>query len=116
MTSPPSSTPPSTSPQEAEPGEPAEPIRAALSGEQRRAYWRSNLRCLALLLSLWFLVSFGCGILWVDALNRYHLPGTSFKLGFWFAQQGSIYAFVCLVFVYAIWMNHLDKKFDVEER
>lgn len=113
MTSPSTPSLPPSSPQ---PPDPGEPLRAALSGAQRRAYWRSNLRCLGLLLCLWFLVSFGCGILWAEQLNHFHLPGTSFKLGFWFAQQGSIYAFVCLVFVYAAWMNHLDKKFDVEER
>ncbi len=78
-------------------------------------YWRRNLRILALLLSIWFVVSYGCGILFVDALNRVRLPGTGFKLGFWFAQQGSIYAFVVLVFVYAAWMNRLDREFSVDE-
>ena len=83
--------------------------------EQRRAYWRLNLRYLAALLSVWFIVSYGCGILFVDWLNQYRLPGTGFKLGFWFAQQGSIYAFVLLIFVYVWLMNRLDRKFSVDE-
>lgn len=82
---------------------------------RRREYWRRNLRCVAVLLTIWFTVSFGCGILFVEPLNRFHLPGTGFKLGFWFAQQGSIYVFVVLTFVYAIWMNHLDREFGVAE-
>ena len=82
---------------------------------RRASYWRSNLRCLGLLLSIWFFVSFGCGILFVDFFNRFHLPGTGFKLGFWFAQQGSIYCFVVLVFAYAAWMNRLDRRFGVAE-
>ncbi len=76
----------------------------------RRAYWRSNLRLLGLLLTVWFLCSFGCGILFVDALDRVGLPGTSFKLGFWFAQQGSIYIFVVLIVVYVLAMNRLDRR------
>ncbi len=101
------------------PPEPSDPTTTEPEGlaraAMRRAYWRSNLRCLGVLLSIWFLVSFGCGILWAEHLNRFHLPGTGFKLGFWFAQQGSIYVFVVLVFVYAFWMNHLDRKFQVAE-
>jgi putative solute:sodium symporter small subunit len=83
--------------------------------DSSQAYWRKNVQILAVLLSIWFLVSFGCGILFVDALNQFHLPGTGFKLGFWFAQQGSIYCFVVLVFVYAAWMNRLDRRFGVAE-
>jgi putative solute:sodium symporter small subunit len=67
------------------------------------------------LLSIWFIVSYGCGILFVEQLNAYRLPGTGFKLGFWFAQQGSIYVFVVLIFVYVRLMNRLDEEFDVRE-
>jgi len=78
-----------------------------------RQYWRINVRYLIILLSIWFIVSFGCGILFVDALDAIPLGG--FKLGFWFAQQGSIYVFVILIFVYVYLMNQLDKRFDVDE-
>jgi putative solute:sodium symporter small subunit len=80
------------------------------------AYWRANVRLLAILLSLWFAVSFGCGILFVDALNRVRIPGTGFKLGFWFAQQGAIYAFIALIFAYVVLMNRLDRRFGFDER
>lgn len=76
-------------------------------------YWCTNLRYVGILLTIWFLVSFGCGILFVEPLNRIQIGG--FKLGFWFAQQGSIYVFVVLIFVYVWLMNRLDKKFDVHE-
>jgi putative solute:sodium symporter small subunit len=76
-------------------------------------YWVHNLRIMAWLLLIWFLVSFGCGILWVEELNKIRFGG--FKLGFWFAQQGSIYCFVVLIFVYVRLMNKLDHKYDVEE-
>ena len=72
-------------------------------------YWKINLKYLIILLSIWFLVSFGFGILFVDILNQIKIKG--FKLGFWFAQQGSIYVFVILIFVYVFLMNRLDKKF-----
>jgi putative solute:sodium symporter small subunit len=78
-----------------------------------RQYWRINVRYLIILLSIWFFVSFGCGILFVDALDAIPLGG--FRLGFWFAQQGSIYVFVILIFVYVYLMNQLDKRFDVDE-
>ncbi len=81
--------------------------------ENARKYWRSNLKYLAVLLLIWFAVSFGCGILFKDFLNRYSLGG--FKLGFWFAQQGSIYVFVILIFVYVWLMNRLDKKYGYNE-
>ena len=81
--------------------------------QHRRAYWRANLRYLAVLLVIWFIVSYGCGILFVDELDRFRLGG--FKLGFWFAQQGSIYVFVVLIFVYVFLMNRLDRKFRVGE-
>lgn len=77
------------------------------------SYWKTNIRYMVILLSIWFLVSFGCGILFVDALDTIPLGG--FKLGFWFAQQGSIYVFVILIFVYVSLMNKLDKKYDVDE-
>ena len=79
------------------------------------AYWRRNLRCLLVLLSIWFVVSYGFGIVLADALNAIRIPGTGFKLGFWFAQQGSIYVFVALIFVYARLMNRLDAEFGVAE-
>lgn len=78
-----------------------------------RAYWKENLRYLLLLLSIWFLVSYGAGILFKDALDGIKLGG--FKLGFWFAQQGSIYVFVILIFIYVRLMNKLDKKYGYNE-
>lgn len=78
-----------------------------------KAYWKRNLQLLLILLSIWFTVSFGFGILLVDQLNQIKIGG--FQLGFWFAQQGSIYAFVLLIFVYVYQMNQLDKEFDVNE-
>jgi len=77
-------------------------------------YWRINKRYLLILLSIWFLVSFGFGIFFVDYLNTFRIGG--FKLGFWFAQQGSIYIFVALIFIYVKWMNKLDKEYEVEEK
>ena len=72
-------------------------------------YWRANLKILIILLSIWFMVSFGFGIIFSDFLDQYHIGG--FKLGFWFAQQGSIYLFVVLIFIYVYLMNKLDKKY-----
>ena len=80
-----------------------------------RAYWRANLRLLLSLLAVWFVVSYGFGILLVDVLNRIRIPGIGFPLGFWFAQQGSIYVFVVLIFVYVRKMNRLDREFGVHE-
>jgi len=77
------------------------------------AYWKENLKYLIILLSVWSIVSYGCGILFKDALNEIRLGG--FKLGFWFAQQGSIYVFVILIFVYVRLMNKLDKKYGFDE-
>ena len=79
-----------------------------------KEYWKRNLKYLAILLSIWFIVSYGFGILLVEPLNSIRLGG--FKLGFWFAQQGSIYSFVILIFVYVRLMNKLDKEFDVDEK
>lgn len=73
-------------------------------------YWKSNLKIVLSLLSVWFFISFGCGILFVDALDQVRFGG--FKLGFWIAQQGSIYVFVVLVFVYIYLMDRLDKRFN----
>jgi len=78
-----------------------------------RKYWRSNLAIVSFLLSIWFVVSYGFGILLVDQLDHIRIAG--FKLGFWFAQQGAIYVFVVLIFIYIGFMNRLDKKYDVHE-
>lgn len=80
----------------------------------KQHYWRKNLIYLSILLSIWFLVSFVFGILLVDELNTIRLGG--FKLGFWFAQQGSIYVFVILIFVYIRLMNKLDKEFGFDNQ
>ena len=71
-------------------------------------YWKSNLKIVISLLIVWFLVSFGFGIIWSDALDNIQIGG--FKLGFWFAQQGSIFAFVIIIFIYVFLLNRLDKK------
>ena len=86
-----------------------------MSEKQKKAtaYWKENLRYLVILLTIWFLVSYGAGILFKDALNNIRLGG--FKLGFWFAQQGSIYVFVILIFVYVRLMNKLDRKYGYNE-
>ena len=84
-----------------------------MTPENRAAYWRANLRLVVGCLVVWFVVSYGFGVLLVDALNAVQLGG--FRLGFWFAQQGSIYTFVALIFFYAWRMNHIDRKFDVHE-
>lgn len=83
------------------------------SEQHAKDYWRENLRLMLILLSIWFAVSFGFGILLVDALNAIKLGG--FKLGFWFAQQGSIYVFLVLIAVYVAKMNKLDRKYSVHE-
>ena len=82
--------------------------------ENKKKYWNKNLKYLAILLSIWFLVSFVFGILLVDELNLIRIGG--FKLGFWFAQQGAIYVFVILIFIYIKLMNKLDKEFGFNER
>lgn len=78
-----------------------------------RAYWRANLKLVGVCLVVWFVFSFGFGILLVEPLNRIRLGG--FKLGFWFAQQGSIYVFLVLIVVYAWAMARLDRRYDVDE-
>jgi putative solute:sodium symporter small subunit len=81
--------------------------------ENRAAYWKANVRLLVILLFIWFVVSYGLGIILVEPLNSFQIGG--YPLGFWFAQQGSIYVFLVLIFVYASSMNRLDKKYDVHE-
>lgn len=81
--------------------------------DNNNAYWRANLRLMVSLLIVWFTVSFVCGILIVDWLDQFRLFG--YRLGFWFSQQGSIYFFVVLIFIYVWRMNRLDRKFGVHE-
>jgi len=76
-------------------------------------YWKKNLRMMAILLSVWFLVSYVFGIFAVQAMNKIHIGG--FPLGFWFAQQGSEFIFVVLIFIYYFYMRKLDREFDVQE-
>ena len=85
-----------------------------LTKEKAQRYWKRNLRLLSILLVIWFVVSFGFGILLAEPLNTIRIGG--FKLGFWFAQQGSIFAFIILVFVYTYRMNKIDREFDVDEQ
>lgn len=82
---------------------------------RRAQYWRKNIQYLMILLSFWFITSYLAGIVFVDVLNQIRIPGTGFPLGFWFAQQGSIYSFVLLIFTYVLLMNRLDKEFGVQE-
>jgi len=84
-----------------------------MSENSGQAYWKANLKLIALCLVIWFIVSYLFGILLVDQLNAISIGG--YQLGFWFAQQGSIYVFVVLIFFYAFRMNKLDRKFDVHE-
>ena len=80
--------------------------------ENKDTYWSENIKIILTCLVIWFVVSFGFGLLLVEPLNAISLGG--YKLGFWFAQQGSIYAFLGLIFWYGAKMNTLDKKYDVE--
>ncbi len=89
------------------------PVREECASGDNAAYWRANIRLMLALLAVWFLVSFVCGILIVDYLNQFRFFG--FRLGFWFSQQGAIYFFVLLIFVYAWRMNRLDRRFGVDE-
>ncbi len=84
-----------------------------LSEEQAQAYWKRNLSLMVKLLVIWFVVSYGFGIILVDVLNQIQFGG--YKLGFWFAQQGAIYVFVVLIFYYTKKMGDLDREFNVEE-
>ncbi len=83
------------------------------SSDNNKAYWRANVSLLSKLLVVWFVVSFGCGIILVDWLDQFSLFG--FKLGFWFAQQGAIYVFVALIFIYAWRMKVIDRQFGVSD-
>ena len=85
-----------------------------VSKQDPKAYWRANIRLLLSLLVVWFAVSFGAGVLFVDELNAYSFMG--FPLGFWFAQQGSIYVFVILIFIYTRKMKAIEHEHGVEER
>ena len=78
-----------------------------------KVYWKKNIRIVLSLLAIWFFVSFGMGILLVDVLDNFRFFG--FKLGFWMAQQGSIFCFVILIFVYVYKMNKLDHQYDMDE-
>jgi len=82
------------------------------AGMSPREYWRKNITCVLWLLVIWFVVSYGCGILFADELDKFRTPGGGIKLGFWFAQQGSIYVFVILIAIYVRFMNRLDAKFN----
>lgn len=86
---------------------------STLTEQQAKEYWRRNVSLMVKLMAVWFVVSFGCGILLFDVLNHIQIGG--YKLGFWFAQQGSIYTFVVLIFIYAKKMAALDREFGVEE-
>ena len=87
-----------------------ETIIIVMNKKLAEEYWKKNIKYLIILLSIWFTVSFGFGIILIEELNQFKIGG--FKLGFWFAQQGSIYVFVALILVYILLMNRLDKKFN----
>jgi putative solute:sodium symporter small subunit len=84
-----------------------------MDGKDLKKYWREHLMYLLILLAVWFLVSYGAGILFAKPLNTIRLGG--FKLGFWFAQQGAVYVFLLLIVLYVRLMNRLDRKYDVHE-
>lgn len=83
------------------------------NSKDRSLYWRKNLQTIYVCLVIWAVVSLGLGIIWAESLNQFRLGG--YPLGFWFAQQGSIYTFLVLIFFYAWRMNRLDKEFNVDE-
>ena len=82
---------------------------------RKAEYWSKTVRLLLSLLAVWFVASYGLGILFAEPLNQFRIPGTGFPLGFWFAQQGSILVFLFLIFFYAWRMNSLDRKHGVDE-
>ena len=84
-----------------------------MSNKNAKAYWKENIKYVGILLVIWFIVSYGAGILFKEQLDAIKIGG--FKLGFWFAQQGSMYVFVVLIFVYVRLMNKLDKKYGYDE-
>lgn len=89
---------------------PTPTLDTAKASAALRSYWRTNLVIMSVLLLLWAFFGLGCGVLWADWLNQFMLPGTGYPLGFWFAQQGSIIAFVCLILAYALIMNRMDQR------
>ncbi|NKQ40575.1 MAG: DUF4212 domain-containing protein [Sulfurovum sp.] len=84
-----------------------------MTEEKAKAYWRENISMILKLLAVWLIVSYGAGILFINQMNSIEISGV--KLGFWFAQQGSIMIFVVLIFIYVRFMNKLDEKYDVQE-
>ncbi len=88
--------------------------KADAGGDTAALYWRENVKLVCGLLAVWFAVSFGAGILFVETLNKIQFGG--FKLGFWFAQQGSIFVFVILIFIYAARMRAIEKRFGVSDK
>lgn len=78
-----------------------------------QTYWKQNVRLMLQLLAVWFIVSFGCGVIFADALDAYSIGG--FPLGFWFAQQGAIYVFVALIFIYAWKMHHIEQALHIDD-
>lgn len=84
-----------------------------MDAQKAQEYWKENITTILKLLAVWFIVSFGCGIIFIEQLNAIEISGV--KLGFWFAQQGSIYAFVILIFVYVKQMGKIDEKYGVDE-
>ena len=83
------------------------------NAEIRKAYWQANLKLMITLLSIWFVISYLCGIVFVEQLNAIRIGG--YKLGFWFAQQGSMYGFVAIIFIYAKKMKAIDRKFGLHD-
>jgi putative solute:sodium symporter small subunit len=84
-----------------------------INKDKAKAYWKENIKYVVILLMIWAIVSYGAGIVFREELNQFRLGG--FKLGFWFAQQGSMYVFVVLIFIYVRLMNKLDKKYGYDE-
>jgi len=97
----------------ARPAAPADPTEDSPTAAAEGLYWQANLRLLGVLMTIWFVVSFGAGVLFRDWLDQFMLGG--YPLGFWFAQQGSIYIFVALIFYYSHAMRRLERKFDLED-
>lgn len=89
------------------------PHNKEVTQKTAKAYWKANIQLLCKLMVVWFAVSFGAGILFVDQLNKVVLFG--FPLGFWFAQQGSTYVFVALIFIYVIRMNKIERSFGIHD-
>ncbi len=96
------------------PADPGPDLHLPEDQSSLRRYWSSNVRIMAVLTVVWFLVGLGCGVLFADKLNEFNLPGTGYPLGFWFAQQGSIIGFVLIVLVYCLLMNRLDARHQAE--